>query len=57
MAIMEMAVSMVITTRGGWKVSKAPMAAQTSSLPSWAGLSMRMARPLFRPGPTVITRS
>ena len=48
------AVSMFMTRRGGLWVCKAPTAAHSSSPPSWAGLSMRMRTPLFKPGPTSI---
>ena len=54
-ASMEMAVSKLATTSGGVCRCKAPTTAQSSSPPSWAGLSIRMRTPLFSPGPTSIT--
>ena len=50
-ASMVTAVSRCSTTSGGSRRCKAATAAQSSSPPSWAGLSIRMRTPLFRPGP------
>ena len=47
-----MAVSRFITSRGGACSRSAPTVAQSSSAPSWAGLSIRMRTPLLSPGPT-----
>ena len=53
-ASMVAAVSRFITISGGWARRSAATTAHSNSPPSWAGLSMRMRTPLFRPGPTVI---
>ena len=49
------AVSKLTTTSGGSARRSAPTTAQSSSPPNWAGLSMRIRTPLFRPGPTSMT--